>query len=225
MQPDYQMTAQSTTVSVAQNKVLRNTYILLAVSLLPTIAGALVGMNLNFAFMRASPMVASIAIIAMFYGWVYAIERNRNSSLGVGLLLGFTFFMGLLLAPLLQVIVGMRNGGQLIALAAGGTSAVFFGMSALASNTKRDFSNLGKFLMVGVIVAMVLVVANIFFQSTALHLTILAIFIPLSSLLILYHINAVVRGGETNYVSATLGLYILFSALLQMLGIFGGDRE
>jgi modulator of FtsH protease len=220
MQPDYSVTSRSTTISVGQNKVLRNTYLLLAISLVPTVIGALFGMNLNFSFMRTNPMVASIAMIAIFYGWIFAIERNRDSSLGVGLLLGFTFFMGLLLA---------RNGGQLIALAAGGTAAVFFGMAGLATSIKRDLSGMGKFLMVGVIVAMVLVVANIFFQSPALHLTILAIFIPLCSMLILYQINAVVRGGETNYVSATLSLYIsiynLFSVLLQMLGIFGGSRE
>jgi FtsH-binding integral membrane protein len=217
------------TTALTQNRVLRNTYLLLAISLIPTVVGALVGMNINFSFMRASPIMASLVIIGVFYGWIYAIERNRDSSLGVGLLLGFTFFLGLLLAPLLQSVLRFGNGGSLIALAAGGTAAVFFAMAGIATNSKRDFSSMGKFLVAGVVVAMVLVVANIFFQSSAVHLAILAIFIPLCSMLILFHINQVVRGGETNYVSAALGIYIavynLFSALLQMLGIFGGRDE
>ena len=137
--------------------------------------------------------------------------------------------MGLLLGPLLQRTLGMSNGGQLIGLAAGGTAAVFFAMAGIATTTKRDLTGMGKFLGIGVIVAMVLVIANIFFQSSAVHMTILAIFIPLSAMLMLYQLHAVVRGGETNYISATLSIFIsiynLFSALLQMLGIFGGRDD
>jgi modulator of FtsH protease len=227
MEPNIPLATGSTTLGLSQNRVLRNTYLLLAISLVPTVIGAMVGVNLNFGFMRASPIMMAIATIAIFYGWIWAIEKNRETSLGVGLLLGFTFFLGLLLGPLLQRILGMSNGGQLIGLAAGGTAAVFFAMAGIATTTKRDLSGLGKFLGIGVIVAMVLVIANIFFQSSAVYMTILAIFIPLSSLLMLYQINQVVRGGETNYISATLSIFIsiynLFTSLLQLLGIFGGD--
>ncbi len=229
MEPNIPLASGSTSLGLSQNRVLRNTYLLLAIALVPTVIGALVGVNMNFSFMRASPMMMTIGIIAIFYGWIWAIEKNRDSSLGVGLLLGFTFFMGLLLGPLLQRTLGMSNGGQLIGLAAGGTAAVFFAMAGIATTTKRDLTGMGKFLGIGVIVAMVLVIANIFFQSSAVHMTILAIFIPLSAMLMLYQLHAVVRGGETNYISATLSIFIsiynLFSALLQMLGIFGGRDD
>jgi len=214
-------------VSVRQNKVLRNTYMLLAVTMIPTAIGALVGANLNLSFMRTSPMVSFIAILAIFYGWIWAIEKNRNSGIGVALLLGFTFFLGMLLGPVLQRVLGFANGAQLVAMAAGGTALTFFGLSAVASSVKRDFSSMGRFLMVGFIVIMLAVIANVFLQIPALYLTLLVAFIIFSSMIILYQINAIVRGGETNYVSATLTLYVaiynIFSSLLQLLGIFGGD--
>jgi modulator of FtsH protease len=214
-------------VAVRQNKVLRNTYLLLAVTLIPTAIGALLGANLNLSFMRTSPMVSFIAILAIFYGWIWAIEKNRNSGIGVALLLGFTFFLGVLLGPVLQRVLGFANGGQLVAMAAGGTAVTFFGLSAVASNVKRDFSGMGRFLLVGFIVIMLAVVANVFFQIPALALTLLVAFIIFSSMVILYQVNAIVRGGETNYISATLTLYVaiynIFSSLLQLLGIFGGD--
>jgi modulator of FtsH protease len=214
-------------VAVRQNKVLRNTYLLLAVTLIPTAIGALLGANLNLSFMRTSPMVSFIAILAIFYGWIWAIEKNRNSGIGVALLLGFTFFLGVLLGPVLQRVLGFANGGQLVAMAAGGTAVTFFGLSAVASSVKRDFSGLGRFLLVGFIAIMVAVIANAFFQIPALALTLLVAFIIFSSMVILYQVNAIVRGGETNYISATLTLYVaiynIFSSLLQLLGIFGGD--
>lgn len=214
-------------IAVRQNKVLRNTYMLLAVTLIPTAIGALLGANLDLTFMRTSPFVSFIAIIGIFYGWIWAIEKNRNSGLGVALLLGFTFFLGMLLGPVLQRVLGFANGGQLVAMAAGGTALTFFGLSAVASSVKRDFSKMGRFLMVGFIVIMLAVVANVFFQIPALALTLLVAFIIFSSMIILYQVNAIVRGGETNYVSATLTLYVavynIFSSLLQLLGIFGGE--
>jgi len=195
----------------------------------PTAIGAVIGTNLDLSFLRSSPILSFFAILAVFYGWIFAIERNKNSGLGVALLLGFTFFMGLLLGPLLQQILGLRNGAQLVMLAAGGTAAVFFALSAVASATTRDFSGLGNFLLVGVIVLMIAVVGNVFFASPLLHLVILGAFVLLMSMIILWQINSIVRGGETNYVSATLTLYVavynLFSSLLQLLGIFGGDRD
>ncbi|HSD40267.1 MAG TPA: Bax inhibitor-1/YccA family protein [Burkholderiales bacterium] len=215
--------------ALQQHRVLRNTYLLLAASLIPTAIGAVIGTNINVSFLRSSPIISFFAILAIFYGWIFAIERNRNSGLGVALLLGFTLFMGLLLGPLFQQILGLRNGAQLIMLAAGGTAAVFFALSAVASSTTRDFSGLGNFLMVGVIVVMLAVVANVFLASPIFHLMIVSAFVLLSSLLILWQVNAIVRGGETNYVSATLTLYVaaynLFTSLLQLLGIFGGDRD
>jgi len=229
MQSDYQITAHSTVLAPTRHKVLRNTYLLLALTLVPTAIGALVGINLNFGFMRASPIVSGIAMLAIFYGWIFAIERNKDSVWGLGLLLGFTLFMGLLLGPLLQVALGLSNGGQLVMLAAGGTAATFFGLATVATTTKRDFSFLGNFLMVGVIVVMLAVVANLFLQSPLLYLVLCGAFILISSMLILYQLNQVVNGGETNYVSATLtiyiGIYNLFTSLLQLLMAFMGERE
>jgi modulator of FtsH protease len=212
-----------------QHRVLRNTYWLLGVSLIPTVIGAAIGTNLNFSFMKSNPIISFFVILAVFYGWIFAIEKNRDRGLGVALLLGFTLFMGLLLGPLLQSVLGLRNGVQLVMMAAGGTAATFFALASIASTTKRDFSKLGNFLLVGVIVIMLAVIANVFFQSPVLHLVLLAGFVLLSSLMILYYVNSIVQGGETNYVSATLSLYVaiynLFSSLLQLLGIFGGDRD
>lgn len=217
-------------VAIPQNKVLRNTYLLLAVSLIPTIIGAAIGTSLfNFSFLRASPVIASIAILAIFYGWIYMIERNKDTSLGLYLLLGFTFFMGLLLGPLLQKVLGFGNGGQLVMVAAGGTAGVFFVLSGIAANVKRDFSFLNKFILVGFIVIMLAVVANIFLQMPALSMALCGAFIIFSSAVILWQINNIVRGGETNYISATLTLYVslynIFTSLLQLLGIIGGDRD
>lgn len=234
MQPEIQnqqpVFTGNTDVVIQQNKVLRNTYMLLAVSLIPTIVGAAVGTSLfDFSFMRSSPIIASFAVLGIFYGWIYMIEHNKNTSLGLYLLLGFTFFMGLLLGPLLQKVLGFRNGTQLVMMAAGGTAGVFFVLSGIAANTKRDFSFLGKFIVVGVIVAMLAVVANIFLQMPALMLALCGVFIILSSAIILWQINDIVRGGETNYISATLTLYVsvynIFTSLLQILGVIGGDRD
>lgn len=234
MQPDLQTgnvySAGTRDIATEQNKVLRNTYLLLAVSLIPTVIGAAVGTNfINFSFMRASPIMSMLVMLAVFYGWIFMIEKNRNSALGVGLLLGFTAFLGVMLAPLLQSILSLRNGGQLVMMAAGGTAAVFFVLSGIAATTKRDFSFLNKFMMVGFVVIMLAVLANIFLQSPVLQLALCGAFIIFSSAIILWQINSIVRGGETNYVSATLTLYVslynIFTSLLQILGFVGGDRD
>jgi modulator of FtsH protease len=234
MQPELQPIRTGNSIAsqdyaVQQHRVLRNTYWLLAISLVPTIIGAAVGTNIDLGFMRTSPMLSFFAILGIFYGWIFAIQHNRNSTLGVGLLLGFTLFMGLLLGPLLQRVLGFHNGVQLVMMAAGGTAAVFFVMAGIATTTKRDLTSLGNFLAVGAIVLMLGVVANVFFASPVAQLMIITGFILFASLLILWQVNAIVRGGETNYVSATLQLYLaawnLFSSLLQLLGIFGGSRD
>lgn len=216
-------------IALEQQRVLRNTYLLLAVSLIPTAIGAAIGTNLNLSFLRASPIISFFVILAVFYGWIFAIERNKNSSLGLVLLLGFTLFMGLLLGPLFQSVLGFKNGAQLIMMAAGGTAAIFFGLAGVAATTKRDFSFLSKFLMVGFFVIMLAVIANVFFASPVVHLAILGMFILFSSAAILFQVNAIVRGGETNYISATLTLYVsiynLFTSLLQIFGFLGGDRD
>ena len=232
MQPGTEGFRQPAAISqgvALQQRTLRNTYLLLALSLIPTAIGAFIGLNLNFGILRANPIVWSLVILAMVYGMFFAIEKNRDSGLGVVLLLALTLFLGVILGPLLQVALGMRNGGQLVAMAAGGTAIVFFSMAAIGATTKRNLSFMGSFLAVGVIVVMLAVVANIFFQSPAVHLTICAVFVLLSSMLIVYQINQIVQGGETNYVSATLTLYMsiynLFSSLLQILMALTGQRE
>jgi modulator of FtsH protease len=232
MQPDLRTVPAGTPgaaqdFALQQHKVLRNTYMLLALSLIPTIIGAAIGTNVDLSFMRTSPMLSFVAILAIFYGWIYAIERNKQSALGVLLLLGFTLFLGLLLGPLLHRVLGFKNGTELVMMAAGGTAAVFFVMAGIASSTKRDFSGLGSFLTVGAVIIMLGVVASMFMASPILYLVILGAFVLFSSLMILWQVNAIVRGGETNYVSATLTLYIsiynLFSALLQLLGLGGSN--
>ncbi len=229
MQPQVQLPVQTGELSITQNRVLRNTYLLLSLTMIPTVIGALIGMQMDFGFMRSSPIISFIAILAVFYGMVFAIEKNRDSGLGVVLLLAFTFMLGFLLAPLLQAALGLRNGGQIIAMAAAGTGAAFFGMAGVATVTRRDFSFLNKFLMVGVIVAMVAIVANVFLQMPVLSLTISAVVILLSAMIILYTVSGIIHGGETNYVSATLSLYIsiynIFSSLVQLLMAFTGDRD
>jgi len=232
MQPEFRTIAASAPgaaqdFALQQHKVLRNTYMLLALTLIPTVIGAAIGTNLDLSFMRASPVLSLVAILGIFYGWIYAIERNKDSALGVVLLLGFTLFMGLLLGPLLHRVLGFRNGTELVMMAAGGTAAVFFVMAGIASSTKRDFSGMGNFLMVGAVIIMLAVVANVFLASPMLYLVVLGAFVLFSSLMILWQVNAIVRGGETNYVSATLTLYIsiynLFSSLLQLLGLGGSN--
>jgi modulator of FtsH protease len=232
MQPEFRtvqadMPGLTQDFALRQHKVLRNTYLLLALSLIPTVIGAAIGTNIDLSFMRTSPMLSFVAILAVFYGWIYAIERNKESAIGVVLLLGFTMFLGLLLGPLLHRVLGFNNGTKLVMMAAGGTAAVFFVMAGIASSTKRDFSGLASFLTVGAVILMLGVVASMFFASAMLYLVILGAFVLFSSLMIMWQVNTIVRGGETNYVSATLTLYIsiynLFSALLQLLGLGGRD--
>ena len=228
MQPNYQ-TYQTTQVAEPRLKVLRNTYALLGLSLIPTVIGAMVGTNLSFAFLRTSPILGTLMIFAVIYGLVFAIEKNRYSSVGVYLMLAFTFMMGLLLGPLLQVALSLKNGSGLIMIAGGATAAVFLVMSAIGATTKRDLSGLGNFLAVGAIVLMVAIVANLFLHLPALQLTIAAAFALFSSLMIMWQVKMVIDGGETNYISAALSIYIsiynLFSSLLQLLIAFSGNRD
>jgi len=213
----------------ATNRVLRNTYALLGLSMVPTVIGALVGIQMKFSFLAGSPLLSFLLFLGIAFGFMWGIEKTKNSGMGVVLLLAFTFFMGLMLSRILQVALGFANGGTLIAMAAGGTGAIFFTLAGVAATTKRDLSGLGKFLFAGMILVLVAALANIFFQIPALSLAIAALVVVIFSAYILYDINRIVQGGETNYISATLAVYLdvynVFVGLLQLLMAFTGERD
>jgi modulator of FtsH protease len=214
----------------ARNRVLRNTYWLLALSLIPTVLGAWVGLHTGMnQFMATSPGSSTLVFLVGAFGLMFLVERNKNSSLGVALLLGFTFFMGLMLSRLLGHVLGLGNGAQLIMLAFGGTAAVFGTMATVASTTKRDFTHLQKFLFVGVVLLLVAMLANLFLQIPALMLTLSVLAIGIFSAFLLVDLQRIIQGGETNYISATLAVYLdlynIFTNLLMLLGIFGGNRD
>jgi FtsH-binding integral membrane protein len=224
--------ARPTTTPVvdSQNRVLRNTYWLLALSMLPTVAGAWAGMQMNFAALfAASPIMAPLLMFGVMIGALFGVTALRNSAWGVPALFGFTFIAGAMLAPILTVAAGFRNGGQLVALAGGMTAVIFFAMATIATVTKRDFSFLGKFLFVGLILLVVASLANLFFQVPAVSLTISAIAVLLFSMYLLHDVSRIVQGGETNYITATLNLFLdlynLFIGLLHLLLAFTGQRD
>ena len=225
-----QQTAGGASTAVDSHRVLRNTYWLLALSMLPTIAGALLGMQLNFiSLFKAAPIMTPLLMFGVMIGSLFVVTRLRDSAWGVLALFGFTFIAGLMLTPILTVAAGFRNGGQLVALSGGLTAAVFFSLAGYASVTKRDFAFLGKFLFVGLVLLIVASLANIFLQIPALSVTISAVAVLIFSMYILYDVSNIVRGGETNYVMATLGLYLnvynLFVSLLNILMALTGQRD
>jgi modulator of FtsH protease len=211
-----------------QNKVLRNTYAMLGLTMIPTVIGAMMGMKMNFAFAAMHPFMFAIGALAVMYGLFAAISANRNSSIGVVLLLGLTFVLGLMLGPILQYALHLRNGAQIVGLAAGGTGVILMTMAGIATTTKKDFSFMGKFLLVGIILLIVASLANIFLHIPAMTLALSGIGVILFSGFILYDVSRIVTGGETNYIMATLNLYMsvynLFTSLLQLLlGLMGGN--
>jgi modulator of FtsH protease len=215
---------------IARNAVLRNTYWLLALSLIPTVIGAWAGIAFNFAgVMGARPGMTAIIFLVGAFGLMFAIERNKDSGIGVALLLAFTFFMGLMLSQLLARTLLFTNGVQLISLAFGGTAVIFGAMATIATVSKRDFSGMGRFLMMGVIVILIAALANIFLQLPALMLAVSLVAIVIFSAFMLYDVQRVVNGGETNYIRATLAIYLdiynVFVNLLAIFGIFGGSRD
>src|SRR5690625_371666 len=225
--PTHQATPR-TESAVARNRVLRNTYWMLALSMIPTILGAFFGLSFNVgAAMANSPGTSLIIFLAGAFGLMFLVEKNKNSSMGVVFLLAFTFFMGVMLSRVLGFVLGFQNGAQLVMLAFGGTGAVFFAMASIASTTKRDFSHLQRFLITGVIILIVAAVANIFLQIPALMLTISVMAIAIFSVFLLVDLQRIINGGETNYITATLAVYLslynIFSNLLALLGIFGGQ--
>lgn len=230
MQTQFPMTGQATRSRAReQNRVLRNTYLLLAFSMIPTVAGAVLGVNLGFALFAGSSLLSLLVFLGIAFGFMWGIQRTKDSGMGVGLLLGFTFFMGLMLSGILRVALGFSNGPALIATAAGGTGAIFFTLAGIATVTKKDFSFMGKFLFVGLVVVLLAMLANVFFQIPALSLTISAVAILLFSGYILFDISRIVNGGETNYITATLAVYLdvynVFVHLLSLLMALSGERD
>ena len=169
-----------------QNKVLRQTYMMLGLTMIPTVIGAFVGMSMNFTWMAMHPFMAFGAFMAVTIGMQMAITANRNSSIGVVLLFAYTFLLGLMMGPLLQHAAHLQNGGQLVGLAAGGTGLIFLTMAGIGATTKKDFSYMGKFLTIGVMVAFIAIMANMFLQLPAFSIAISAIFIAVSSGFIMY---------------------------------------
>ncbi|HEY8050728.1 MAG TPA: Bax inhibitor-1 family protein [Ramlibacter sp.] len=211
-----------------RNRVLRNTYWLLALSMIPTVLGAWVGIATGITTMLTN----GLGLLVFFGGafaFMFAIEKTKNSSAGVGVLLGFTFFMGLMLSRLIAVILGFSNGTSLIMTAFGGTAGVFFVMATLSTIIKRDLSGMAKFLFVGALALMIGSVISVFFPTTTGMLVISVMAIGIFSAYMLYDLKRIVDGGETNYITATLALYLdafnVFQSLLMLLGIFGGDRD
>jgi len=231
MQPELQPVSTGyagVAIAPESQKVLRNTYLLLALTMVPTVIGAAIG--IQFApVMMASPIITVIAMLVSVIGLQFAIVKFRDSAIGIGLLLLMTFLMGAFLGPLLNVALSMKNGMQLVGYAAAGTGVIFFGMGTLAATIKRDLAPMGKFLFVGMLALLVAMIANMFLQIPALALTISTLVIVVFSLFLLYDLNRIMRGGETNYVMATTGVYIsllnIFSSLLHLLMAFGGEKD
>ena len=230
------MTEQSQTIDYGivlsspeeRNRVLRNTYWLLALSMLPTVLGAWLGVETGLSKVL-SGWVGLIAILVGGFGFIYAIEKTKNSAAGVPVLLGFTFFMGLMLSSLIAAVLGFKNGSSLVMTAFGGTAGVFFVMASLASVIKRDLSGMGKWLFVGAIVMMVGGIINVFVGSSVGMMVISMMGIAIFSAYMLYDVKQIIDGGETNYISATLALYLdiinVFQSLLALLGIMGGEKD
>ena len=211
-----------------RNRVLRNTYWLLALSMVPTVLGAWIGVSTGLS--RAmTPGIGLIVFLVGAFGFMFAIERTKNSAAGVPVLLAFTFFMGLMLSRLVGVVLGLGNGASLIMTAFAGTGAIFFAMASASSVIKRDLSSMGKWLMIGAVMVMVAGIANFFIQSSALMITLSVLVIGIFSAFILHDLKRVQDGYETNYITATLGVYLslynVFQALLSLLGIFGGSDD
>jgi modulator of FtsH protease len=216
-------------VAVTRHRVLRNTYWLLAISMIPTVLGAWLGVRMNFSLFAGNPMIGFVVFLAIAFGFFYAIEKTKHSAAGIAVLLGFTFFMGLMLSRLISLTLGYSNGGTLIMTAFGGTAGIFAVMATIATVSKRDFSGMGKFLFVGVLVILAASVLNIFLHLPALYLVVSVLAIGIFSAYILYDVQQVINGGETNYITATLSIYLdvynIFANLLSLLGIFGGNRD
>ena len=216
------------TAAAQRNKVLRNTYWLLALSLLPTVLGAWLGVATGIT-RSLTGIVGMVVFLGGAFGFIYAIEKTKESAAGVPVLLGFTFFMGLMLSRMIAMVLGFSNGASLVMTAFAGTAGVMFVMASLATVIKRDISGMGKWLFAGVLVLLVASVVNMFFASTMGMAVISTLAIAIFSAYLLYDLKRVIDGGETNYISATLAIYLdlfnIFQSMLALLGIFGGERD
>ncbi|PUE55165.1 Bax inhibitor-1/YccA family protein [Limnohabitans parvus] len=212
----------------SRNRVLRNTYWLLALSLLPTVLGAWLGVATGIT-RSLSGGLGLVVFMAGAFGFMFAIEKTKNSAAGVPVLLGFTFFMGLMLSRMIAMVLGFKNGSDLIMTAFAGTAGVFFVMASLASTIKRDISGMSKWLFVGALAIMIGGIINVFVGSTVGMMVISVMAIGIFSAYMLYDLKQIIDGGETNYISATLALYLdifnVFQSLLALLGIMGGERD
>jgi modulator of FtsH protease len=228
MIPQYQTLDYGVTDVQQRNRVMRNTYWLLALSMIPTVLGAWVGVATG-AHVLFTGWLGLIVFLGGAFGFMYAIEKTKHSSTGVAVLLGFTFFMGLMLSAMLSRILGFKNGPSLIMTAFGGTAGIFLVMATVASTIKRDISGMGKWLMVGALVLMVGSIINVFLGSTVGMMVISTLAIGIFSAYLLYDMKQIIDGGETNYITATLAVYLdlfnIFQSLLALLGIMGGDRD
>ena len=216
----------SATSAESRNRVLRNTYWLLALSMVPTVLGAWVGLATGV----TSALTGGIGLVVFLagaFGFMFSIEKTKNSAAGVPILLAFTFFMGLMMSRLLGVVLGRADGAGLIMMAFAGTGAIFFGMATLSSVIKRDLSSMGKFLFIGLIMLVVAGIANVFIQSSALMITLSVLGIGIFSAFILHDLKRVKDGLETYYITATLGVYLslynLFQSLLVVFGLSSDD--
>jgi modulator of FtsH protease len=212
----------------ARNRVMRNTYWLLALSMLPTVLGAWIGVTTGITQALTGGLGLVVFLVGAF-GFMFAIEKTKNSASGVPVLLAFTFFMGLMLSRMIAMVLGFKNGADLVMTAFAGTAGVFLVMASLASVIKRDLSGMGKWLFVGALILMVGGIINVFVGSTAGMLVISTLAIGIFSAFLLYDLKRILDGGETNYISATLALYLsvfnIFQSLLALLGIMGGERD
>lgn len=209
-----------------RHRVLRNTYWLLAISLIPTVLGAYIGLKTGIVANLRGGM-GLVVFLAGAYGFMFGIHKFKNSGVGVALLLAFTFFMGLMLSRMLSMVLGMGNGESLVMTAFGATAGVFFTMASLATVIKRDLSGMGKWLFVGALVVLFGAIVNVFVGSTAGFMAISMLCVGVFSLYMLYDIKQILDGGETNYVTATLSLYLdiynVFQGLLALFGLAGGS--
>jgi modulator of FtsH protease len=228
MSQSYQTIDHISTSVVERNRVLRNTYWLLALSMVPTVLGAWVGITTGITASLGG-IVGLLVFLGGAFGFMFAIEKTKNSAAGVPMLLGFTFFMGLMLSRLLAMVLGFKNGSELIMTAFAGTAGVFVLMASLSTVIKRDLSGMGKWLTVGALVLMVGAIINVFVGSSTGMAVISMMAVGIFSAFILYDLKRIIDGGETNYITATLGIYLsvfnVFQSLLALLGLFGGERD
>jgi modulator of FtsH protease len=215
-------TVRTTESALATNRVLRNTYALLSMTLIFSAVTAWVAMATN---MR--PM-GPLLMLGGYFGLLFITTKLRNSVWGIASVFALTGFLGLTIGPFVNLVThSFANGNELVMMALGGTGVTFLALSGFALTTKRDFTGMGKFLMIGILVAFLASIGNIFFQIPALSLAVSGMFIMLMAGLILYQTQQIVNGGETNYLMATVTLYVaiynLFTSLLHFLMVFMGE--